>query len=107
MTTTGPATERTATSQHHRHTDPPSNKAKGTTVAGVGVLVACAIACSLPVLAATGAVASIAAFLSGGWVVGVVLLVAVAGGLIVWATRRRRAQATVTADGGSCDCGGC
>jgi hypothetical protein len=107
MTTTGPATDRPAARQHHRHADPPSNKAKGTTVAGVGVLLACAIACSLPLLAATGAVASIAAFLNGGGVIGLVLLVAAAGGLIVWTTRRRRAQATAMADGGSCDCGDC
>ncbi|MDQ0371766.1 hypothetical protein [Cellulomonas humilata] len=68
----------------------------------LGVVVACAVACSLPLLAGAGVLASVAAFTTGfGWVA-VALLVLAGAAATTWWVRRRRQQAAAA----SCECGG-
>ncbi len=74
-------------------------------LAGAGIVLACAIACSLPLILAGGLAAGVGAFLAGGEVValGVVLLVAVAVGTAMW-VRRRRSKVAAATTGGGCGC---
>ena len=68
----------------------------------IGVVVACAVACSLPLLAGAGILASVAAFTTGfGWVA-VALLVPAGAAATAWWVRRRRQPAGAA----SCECGG-
>ncbi len=100
-----------ATTTHHAHEDARKtgtpNARKGA-LAGIGVVLACAIACSIPLIAAGGLVAGIGAFLTGGEAVALGV-VAVVGALVttaIW-VRRRRAAAVAAAEGASaCGCGG-
>jgi membrane protein implicated in regulation of membrane protease activity len=76
-------------------------------VTGALVVLACAAACSLPVLLAGGAALGLGAFLSGGS--GVALAVVAVAALIAGsAWRRRRSRAPhhqpAGACGGGCDC---
>ena len=83
-------------------TSQPSASKKGA-LAGIGLFLACAIACSLPLVAAGGLAAGLGAFLAGGDAValGVLLLVGavVAGGM--W-LRGRRAGSAGCGDGCGC-----
>jgi hypothetical protein len=77
-----------------------------TAVLGIGVLTACAVACSLPFLVGAGVLASGAAFVAGSaWLALAALGVA---GLAVGAALvvRRRRAATAATGAGACDCGG-
>ncbi len=88
----------------HKLTTPAGRKTRKGAFAGAAVVVACAVACSLPLIAAGGLAAGVGAFLAGSEAValGVVLLVAaVVSGAIWW---RRRRAAAAAADG--CGCGG-
>lgn len=84
------------------NTPRPTSTAKRGVIAGALLFLACAAACSLPVLLAGGVAVSAGAFFTGGEgiAVAVLALSAVVGGLL-W-MRRRRAQAS----GASCGCGG-
>lgn len=87
----------------------PSTKApvKKGVLTGIGIAVACAVACSLPLIAAGGLAAGVGAFLAGGEAValGVVAIVGVLIGAALWVRRRRAAEATDACDTG-CGCGG-
>ena len=76
--------------------------AKKGLLAGVVLFVACAAACSLPLLLAGGAAISFGALFSGADAIAAVLigLTALIGAL--WWVHRRRAQQA----GGTCGCGG-
>ena len=99
------------TTAHHAHQG--TNKTVSPTarkgaLAGIGVVIACAIACSIPLIAAGGVVAGIGAFLAGGGAValGIVAVVGAVVTAAVW-VRRRRTAAVAAADGASaCGCGG-
>lgn len=88
--------------------DRPSTAARRTTLLGIGVVTACALACSIPLLVGAGVVASGAAFLAGSWAPALAVLavagVTVGAALVV----RRRATAARSADAASasCACGG-
>lgn len=80
-------------------------------LAGIGIAMACAVACALPLIAAGGLVAGVGAFLTGGEgiALGVVALVTalVAGAL--WVRRRRATAASRVGQTGcdtSCGCSG-
>jgi hypothetical protein len=77
-----------------------------TTALGVGVLAACAVACSLPLLLGAGVLASGAAFVagSGGLALGFLAVVGLGTGTAV-VVRRRRAG-TPQGGAGPCGCGG-
>ena len=84
-----------------------ATQTSGTTAARsglalAGVVTACAVACSLPLLAGAGVVASVAAVVTGApWVA--LMLVALAGvATVAWWVRRRRRSASAAA----CECGG-
>lgn len=69
------------------------------------VLVACAVACSLPLLVGGGVLASVGAFAGGAQAAGLALLAAAALGAVWW-VRRRRARSTESDTSSSCGCGG-
>ena len=72
----------------------------GLALLGVGA--ACALACSLPLIAGAGLFASVGAFTIGTpWVAIALLTVAGAAGTAWWARRRRR-----EASAAACECGG-
>jgi hypothetical protein len=75
-------------------------------LAGIAVFLACAAACSLPLIAAGGLAAGVGAFLAGGEAValGVVLAVGTVVGVALWLRRRRPAAAVACGTG--CSCGG-
>ena len=71
-------------------------------LAVVGIVVACAVACSLPLLAGAGVLASVAAITTGfGWAA-LALLALTAATATAWWVRRRRLAAAAA----SCECGG-
>lgn len=78
-------------------------KALGKTAIFTGTLavIGCVLACSLPLIAAGGALAGFAAFLAGWWPLAALSLAAAAGLTVVYL--RRRKPATNSA---SCNCGG-
>ncbi len=82
---------------------PRPTKALGKTAVFTGTLavIGCMLACSLPLIAAGGALAGLGALLAGWWPVAVLSLAAGAGVMIVY-LRRRKAATT----GPGCDCGG-
>ena len=91
------------------------SKAKRTgLVAGLGagaVMLACAAACAIPLVAAAGVAAGGGAIIAGAWPVAIGLLL-VTGALTVgllWYRQNKRAKAAATAtdgDGATCGCGG-
>jgi len=100
--TTTPSTDIGLTTGRTRH---PSPAAKKGLLAGVVLFLACAAACSLPVLLAGGAAISAGALFSGADTVAVALLGTTAlTGALVWRLRRRRAQNTGHACGSNCGC---
>jgi hypothetical protein len=90
---------------HRSGADKPSGRSGVLT--GAAVVVACMVACSLPLVAAGGALAGVGAFLAGGKAValGVVMVVAaiVVGGVKL---RRRNAAARGDSCSTGCGCGG-
>jgi hypothetical protein len=89
----------------HDHMTNTSGRTRSV-LAGIGIAVACAVACSLPLIAAGGLAAGVGAFLAGGEAIalGVVALVGVLVAAALW-VRRRRAAAMTARDAG-CGCGG-
>ncbi|WP_315092978.1 hypothetical protein [uncultured Cellulomonas sp.] len=89
---------------HDHATTTPGAKKRGL-LAGTGIAVACAVACSLPLIAAGGLAAGVGAFLAGGEAVAVGVVLAVGGlvGVAVWMRRRRAAAASTACDTG-CGC---
>lgn len=76
-------------------------------LAGFGLALVCAVACSVPLIAAGGVAAGVGAFFTGGvaLALGVVALVAVVVGAALW-LRGRRAAAATTEPESTCGCGG-
>lgn len=76
-------------------------------VAGGGLLLACAVACSLPLLIGAGAAVSVTALLSGATILASGLAL-VAGTLAAWwlVRRNRERRAPTTAAGAPSACGG-
>lgn len=97
----------TPTMHDHTTTTPTSGAKKKGLLAGIGIAVACAVACSLPLIAAGGLAAGVGAFLAGGEAVaiGVVLVVGALVGAALWVRRRGAAAASNTCYTG-CGCGG-
>lgn len=91
----------------------PSGTAKrGGLIAGLGagaVMLACAAACAIPVVAAAGVATGGGALIAGAWPValGVLLLTgAVTAGLLWYRASRRNRAATATDPDAACACGG-
>jgi len=88
-------------------------KSRAGGLAAAAVLVACAAACSLPLIIGAGALSGIGAFLAGGQFIGIILIavaLAATGWWIIRRTSRRRAAAISeehSSDGTSCDCKDC
>lgn len=80
------------------------SRAGGRMRAGLGIALACALACSLPLVVGGAAVAGAGAALTGALGAALVLLGVSAAG-IVWYARRRRSDA-VLPSAGACGCGG-
>lgn len=82
---------------------PRPTKALGKTAmfTGTFAVIGCMLACSLPLIAAGGALAGLGAIMAGWWPLAVLSLAAAAGITVVY--RRRRKPAT---DSASCNCGG-
>lgn len=71
----------------------------------IGVAAACALACSLPLIAGAGVLASVVAIATGGpWIA--LALLALTAGVIATRRVRRRQTATAASSGcaGGCDC---
>ena len=68
---------------------------------GTLAVIGCMLACSLPLIAAGGALAGLGALLAGWWPVVVLSLAAAAGIAVVYLRRRRAAVSSA-----GCDCGG-
>ncbi len=73
-------------------------------LAVVGVVVACAVACSLPLLAGAGVLASVAALSAGTPWIAAALLVAAGTAVAGWWARRRRRTAAAASSGCGDDC---
>jgi len=92
----------------------PAKTARTGGIAAAAILLACAAACSLPLIIGAGALSGIGAFLAGGPIIGIILIAVAAAATGWWFLRRaaktrRTAQAVATAPGDeatSCDCGG-
>lgn len=92
-----------------------SSKVKrGGLVAGLGagaVMLACAAACAIPLVAAAGVAAGGGAIIAGAWPIAIGLLLftgALTVGLL-WYRKNKRAKAAAAAtagDGATCGCGG-
>lgn len=92
-----------------------SSKVKrGGLIAGLGagaVMLACAAACAIPLVAAAGVAVGGGAIIAGAWPVAIGLLL-LTGALTVgllWYRKNRRAKAaaaTTAGDGTACGCGG-
>lgn len=85
-----------------------SPTAKRGALAGIGVVIACAVACSVPLIAAGGLVAGAGAILAGGEAValGVVAVVGAVVAGAIWVRRRRAAAAAAAESASACGCGG-
>jgi hypothetical protein len=98
---------------HHQHTTESgtpgtARSASGRTgvIAGAGALLACAVACSLPLLLAGGAAVTVTSLASGAEMIacGALLLTVLVGGGLWLRRRRARAAGTGCGCGGSCGC---
>jgi len=94
--------------------DQPSKGKRRGILAGVGVgavMLACAAACAIPLIAAAGVAAGGGAIIAGEWPIAIGLLLitgAVTAGLL-WYRKNKRARALAAGtdgDGASCGCGG-
>ena len=85
------------------------SKATGMTAMLTGTLavIGCMLACSLPLLAAGGALAGLGALVAGWWPAAAVALAAAAGITFLY-LRRRRGEHQAGMNSAGCDCGeGC
>jgi membrane protein implicated in regulation of membrane protease activity len=82
------------------------SKAQGKTAVLTGALavIGCMLACSLPLLAAGGALAGLGAMLAGWWPAAAVALAAAAAVTFVYLRRRGGRNTGMNTTG--CDCGG-
>jgi hypothetical protein len=83
-----------------------SRAARRGRFAAAGLLVSCAVVCSLPFLLGAGAVASLWAALSGASGAASGVAVGVGAVAVGWYVRRRRPGAVVSEDAATCGCGG-
>lgn len=93
----------------------PSSVKRGGLVAGIGagaVMLACAAACAIPLVAAAGVAAGGGAIVLGAWPValGVLLLTGALTAGLLWYRKSKRARVAATGtegdpDGASCACG--
>ena len=95
------------------HSSATKNVKRGGLVAGIGagaLVLACAAACAIPLIAAAGVAAGGGAILAGAWpvAIGILLLTAAATVGLLWYRKQRRARAAVSTMGSdaSCACGG-
>ena len=105
MSTTDSTPDTGHAGHHHakrNQSTPGKVTAKKGLLAGLGVGLACVVACSLPLLLGAGVLAGASSLPAGAEVVGPLTLAAVAVGAGWWLLRRRRAAA----DGCGCGCGG-
>jgi mercuric ion transport protein len=98
------------------HAPAPATPAKTARTGGIAagaILLACAAACSLPLIIGAGALSGIGAFLAGGQIIGIVLIAVAVAATGWWflrraAKKRRTAHTAADAQAGeatSCDCG--
>ena len=82
----------------------PARSGRFAVLTGALAVIGCALACSLPLLAAGGALAGLGAFAAGWWPAAALALVAAAGATFLYL--RRRAAARSSVNDASCGCGG-
>ena len=70
---------------------------------GTLAVIGCMLACSLPLLAAGGALAGLGVLLAGWWPAAAIALMAAAGIAVLYLRRRRMAR-KAGVDGASCGC---
>ena len=95
------------------HSSTAKSVKRGGLVAGIGagaLVLACAAACAIPLVAAAGVAVGGGAILAGAWPVafGILLLTAAVTFGLLWYRKQRRARAAASTDGSgaSCACGG-
>ena len=72
---------------------------------GTLAVIGCMLACSLPLLAAGGALAGLGALLAGWWPAAALALVAAAGITVLY-VRHQRGRRNSGLNSAGCDCGG-